>query len=356
MNTPRALVGQWHIFGDDQPAAVGTLRFDPDSGLTLDAQRHRPPDLARALLAGGFEPPNVIHGRDSYGYPVSLFGCVLTRSHAAVALDQFEIRALHALLGAHFPQFNEIAFSNVRVTYSILDAWLARSALVEVPREAELPGFAQHHPPDITTTLPDGTVVTITIQLSQHVTSTSVTLGQSQFVRFALPQRSRIPSLCTDYIDPLGRLLSFLSGSDVFVDRVSLAGADQTSEIDWLHSNPGITTAKRSLEHGEGLIAYREIADQLPAVISRWFEYHARMEPILNLYFMVSQNPDMAASTRFLLLAQALEAYHSRSNRFSGQIQPTPAFRLRRDALIALVPAKDQPWLRENLKDANQKG
>src|SRR5665213_4609110 len=106
MNAPKIFPGQWHIFGHSQPPVIGTLRFEPDSGLTLEAQRHRQPDLLRMFdVAGSFQAPQVIQGVEGNGTPVTLFGCIATQTDSSRAFDQFHIRPLHALVGAHFDQF-----------------------------------------------------------------------------------------------------------------------------------------------------------------------------------------------------------------------------------------------------------
>ena len=35
MNQPRTVEGRWWIFGDDKPAQLGTLTYDPETGLSL---------------------------------------------------------------------------------------------------------------------------------------------------------------------------------------------------------------------------------------------------------------------------------------------------------------------------------
>jgi len=357
MNAPKIFPGQWHIFGHSQPPVIGTLRFEPDSGLTLEAQRHRQPDLLQMFdVAGSFQAPQVIQGVEGNGTPVTLFGCIATQTNSSRAFDQFHIRPLHALVGAHFDQFTDARFSSSTVSYSILDAWLTRSALVPVPHERGTL-MDQRPPPDITTTLPVGTIVTITMSLNREQTVSSFAMGQSQFVRFVYPNPLPILSISNDYVDILAKLLWFLSGHEVFIDQVKFPLSQPTSaEIEWLHSNPGITRAKRTLHPLETIIPYQEIAPHLPTLITSWFQYQDHMQPILDLYFTVlSKRGSIPSSARFLLLAQALEAYHGRSGRFGSEIQPTQEFIRRRDALVDLVPTNERSWLREKLSFANQK-
>ena len=143
MKTARTIQGRWYIFGDNQQPAVGVLKFDPDVGLTLDAQRHRAPDLAQALLGGtGFNAPAVIRGVDAHGTAVTLFGCAVSNYNLTAALDDYKIVSACAIVGAHFNQFHDAIYNSVRASYSVLDSWLTRSGIVNVPRNGGLPAYS----------------------------------------------------------------------------------------------------------------------------------------------------------------------------------------------------------------------
>ena len=355
MIAPRSFHGQWFISGDNQPAATGILRFEPEQGLTLDAERHRAPNPMQAFQVGAFTPPNVIRGVDSHGTPITLFGCALSNSQGHAALDQFEIRPLHALIGIHHEQFNHATFQTVNASYSLLDAWLRRFALVQQTPADGHPTFTQHPPEDISVTLPNGAQISLTMSISQENKLVSLTLSQTQYVRFTLPAPLQIQTIASQYLYPFARLLSLLAGIEVSIDGVQFPQTPPCPSIHWLHGNRGIMTIKRGLHFHEPLVPYRTVAGTLPALVARWYEYHSGMEPILNLYFTAAHNREISANTRFLLLAQALEAYHSRSDRFVNEVQPSDDFRTRRDALVGAVPEGEQQWLRDKLNFANMK-
>ena len=333
----------------------GILRFEPESGLALEAQRHRQPDLRQVFAAGDYESPAVIRGTDGHAQPLTLFGCTVTHSNASAALDQFQIGSLHALIGAHYNQFADATFQTATASYSLLDAWLRRCALEQITGPNGLPAFTQHAPADISVTLPNGAQITITMSLSQENRLISLTLSQAQFVRFTLPTSLGIQALASDYLYPFARLLSFLAGFEVSIDGVQFPQAPPLPHIEWLHGNRGITTVKRELHAHEALVPCGTVVGTLPALIIRWFAYRSEMESILNLYFTAAHNLEIPENTRFLLLAQALEAYHSRRDRFVNEIQPTAVFQARREALVAAVPPAEQDWLRDKLNFANQK-
>jgi hypothetical protein len=357
MHKPRQINGQWYIFGENQPFVPGVLNFDPESGLTLDAQRHRNPSLLQAFTTAGLEIHGTIRALDDYGSPLSLFGCALSSRSSSAGMDTFKILPLHAFIGAHYQQFSNVVFNTVRANYSLLDFWLLRSSLTRDVSEAGYSRYSQHPLPDIVAALQNDVYLTITTSLrsENRAFPPSVTLTQNHSVQFEFP----CPILCTeisnDYIYVFGRLLSFLTGFEVFVDSIRFPrNRYQFMEVEWFHAARGISTAKR--EHiREPLVSYEEIGSELPALITRWFVYQAEMEAITNLYFTAISNLDIPGSTRFLLLAQALEAYHGRSSRFEGEVQSSDVFRQRRNTLIAAFPENERSWLQEKLHHANQK-
>lgn len=278
-------------------------------------------------------------------------------SNSTAALDDYKIAAACAIVGNHYNQFSDAIYNNIRASFSILDSWLTRSAIVQVPRQGALPAFAQTHPADITIPLANGTTVSLTMNLGQHVTGSSVALSQTQYVHFVTPNPAPLESLINNYVFKFGKLLSFLTRTDVFLDQIMIpqTGA-MPREVEWLCGTSGSSKAKRALHHQEGLVSYPEIAADLPALVTNWFNYYEDMEAILNLYFTAISKSDIPVNTRFLLLAQALEAYHSRSDRFVAEIEPPDAFRARRDALLGFVAHNaERAWLREKLNFANQK-
>jgi hypothetical protein len=357
MRIPRTIQGQWQIFGDDQAPAFGTLKFDPETGLILDVRRHRPPNLAQAFRGVGFAPPTVIRGLDAHGSPVTLFGSVLVNFNTAAALDEYKIASACAIVGAQFNQLSDATFRSVKASFSLLDSWLTRSSLAQVQLQTGLPAFSHQPQPDIALNLPDGTTVTFTMTLSSQRTVTSVLLSQLQFVLFARPDLTPIRTLLDQYLLKFSRFLSFLASTEVFVDEIriprdGIAGED----LEWLSAVPGSTKAKRTLHPTEGLLAYHEIAGQFPTLVASWFRYYDEMEAILNLYFTAISKSDIPVNTCFLLLAQALEAYHSRSSRFVHEIQPRADFLIRRDAILnAVADSQERQWLKGKLAHANNK-
>lgn len=356
MNQRRTFNGQWFIFGEAQPPAIGTLTFDPESGLTLEAQRQHPPDFMRGLIAR-YDAPSTIYGVDDYGTTLSLFGCDSLRWNPSPGIDKVTIQAQILFTGGRFNNYATSYFNTVQVNYSILDYWLLRSSVISDRSETGVTRYFHQRLPNIVAELPNDVILSISTNSQERVNvfPPSVSLTQKQTVLFEFEEALLTTEIRGDYIDSFGRLLSFLTGVEVFVDKIRFPQTRfQFRDVEWLHSTQRITSAQRERVL-RPLIDYDEIFGEFPALISRWFQYQDRMEAVINLYFTAISNPHIPYSTRFLLLAQALEAYHGRSNHFSSEVQPRNEFLSRRDQLVAVVPQNEQDWLRDKLGFANQK-
>jgi len=360
MNSQKKIEGQWFVDGAEAAPLPGTLDFEPEEGLTLRVSRHRAPNAAQAF-ASVLQPrqlPTLILGQDGHGRRITLLGCVQSNINAQAALDQITIHALVGLMGAHYGQGNNPQFLDANATFTALDTWLLRPALIRDVGPNGLIRVTQAPLDDIRVPLPDTASLTLTSRISQATSAygTETTFRQKQSVtfRFATPQSPQ--SIVDDYVNRFCHFLTFAVGSTVFIEEVSFGSPDNPVErIELLQANPGITQPRASVHPQNCVIQANEVGSNLPAVLTRWFTLFSDIEAVLNLYFTAGNNSNIPASTQFLMFAQALEAYHGRSNQFVHEVQPRADFRRRRNAIVAAVPEAERPWLTEKLNFANQK-
>jgi hypothetical protein len=355
MKDPRLIEGQWHIFGDDQAAAYGTLRVEPESGLSLDVKIPRnSEDGAIRRPFWEFNCPETIHGIEGQGQPVTLLGCMSAQSSYTGGLDTYHIRPLLGILGGHFGKWNEITTQTVRADYSLLDQWLRRST-IKAQNDSERMVFTQGPIPEIAVPLPNDEQIVITCAYTQQHGIGELHLTQRHSAHFNFAKLKPVTEIRAKYVHVFRQMLTLFTGSEVFIDEIEFAGS-QLSKNKLLNSTLDPASAKRELSYGRVLVPYDEIAARFPEIVASWFAYYAEMESIFNLYFSACWNTDMPVTTKFLLLAQALEAYHNRSPRYNSAVQSTEDFRRRVDAIIAgVAEEKEKTWLREKLSHANQK-
>ncbi|MGD0252760.1 MAG: HEPN domain-containing protein [Verrucomicrobiota bacterium] len=355
MKDPRLIEGQWYIFGDDQAAAYGTLRVEPESGLSLEVKIPRNlEDGAIRRPFGNFNCPETIHGIESQGQPITLLGCMGAESSYTDGLDSYRIRPLLGIVGGHFGKWNEITSQTVRADYSILDQWLRRST-IKSQHDSECMVFTQGPIPGIEVPLPDDEQIVITCGYTHQLGIGELHLTQRHSAHFNFPKPRPVTEIRAKYVHVFRQMLTFFTGSEVFIDEIEFAGG-QFSKNKLINSTLDPASAKRELSYGRRLVDYLEIADRFPEIVASWFAYHSEMEPIFDLYFSACWNTEMPVTTKFLLLAQALEAYHSRSPRYESAVQKTEDFRHRVDAILAGVAEDtEKTWLQKKLCHANQK-
>ena len=356
MKGPLTIEGQWQILGDDRPAPYGTLRVDPEAGLTLEAKM----PLAKTAMAhrgasrDPFACPQTIHGLDSRGRPISLLGCMVSEARDSGGMETWTIKPLVGITGGQFESWSGVTARTVRATFSLLDPWLSRST-IRANLDSDHLTFTQRPIPDINIPLPNNEQIVITCDYSQQQGIGELHLTQQHVTHFNFPKLEVLSRVLGNYVHVFRQLLTFLTGSEAFMDSLQFTN-DDTSECDVLSGNRGGSSAPRKISLRQVLVRYDEVPIPFPDFVAQWFRYHSEMEAILNLYFTARWSRDMPVTTKFLLLAQALEAYHARSSQYASAVQTRDEFRQRIAALLkAIQDHQERHWLREKLQHANQK-
>ena len=362
MNAPRTIEGQWRIFGSRSRAYIGTLNYDPNDGLELVVNFAHNRGLAgvfRGMAHRRRRCPHTIHGLDANGCPVTLFGCSVVESNLSAGFEKYTIRPLAAILGDHFDTWARAACSTVDVRYSLLDNWLFRPVTtIDQTPDGGLAYHPQHHP-DLVVPLAGGACLTITHSKSFNESVQMVEIRQQHFIRFSFPHPISLKAANDNYVSPFRNFFTLLTNSKVFVDSVKFSREHQNPDLtplELLVSNHNVEKADRETLSPHMLVPYADIATQLAQIIPAWFVYYRDMESIISLYFAAIWSNGIPDTTQFLLLAQALEAYHSRCNLFSSSIQSTASFRSRVGRILEHIESRDEKrWLKEKLQHANQK-
>jgi len=217
------------------------------------------------------------------------------------------------------------------VHYSLLDNWLLRP----VADTQQEPGgnlvFKPRQHSDLNVPLTNG--ASLTFKQSQNIKFDlqQVIIGQKHFIRFSFPRPITLAEAKGRYAHPFRNFLTLLTNSKMFLDRITFSQEGQNPDetpMEFLSDNCGVEHTGR-LKSTRLFVPYAEIEAHLPQIIPDWFAYYREMEPIISLYFAAIWSVGIPDSTQFLLLAQALEAYHSRSHRFTSAVQSKTEFRRR---------------------------
>jgi len=341
----RKIEGRWWIFGLDKPPHYGVLHFDPDDGLSLkvnipDSQTFKQVMSARRAV----NAPDVISGRDADNKIVTLFACSSPTSRHSGGMVSYKFHPLRAIIGRAFAQWSEVSFDNVQATYSLLHEWLGRSS-ISVDFDTDRAAFTRKE--DIIFDLDSGAKLSLGAFVNAHHASSEFEVSEGHWAEFALQSAISVDHLLGSFVLVFLRFLTLLTGKRVFTDSIKF----ENGKVELLQQNTGVEQADRRTAALNMIASFDDLGQDAGRIIRRWFEYHERLEPALNLYFAVIFNRVFT----FLFLAQALEVYHRINPSFTGGVQPSAEFRERVSRLISAVAPEEQSWVKEKLQHANEK-
>lgn len=359
MKESKTFEGRWWIFGKDKPAHFGVLHHSLDKGLRLEvkiAQSYEFAEIFREHKHSDF--PDVISGRDKNDKPISLFCCSNPGVSRSGGLASYEFHPLVAIIGEEVESWESANYQKTNVRFSLLHNWIGTSRVEQIFAAGGLPKIEIHPWSPIEANL--GTAATLKINSDFYTGPKSgrFEIGEGHYVSLRFAQPVHAKTILTNYVERLRRLFSVLTGTPVVIESVNFEIPNSGEPSGWselLRRNEAAVHAKRDVRASDMTAPYKELSNILPTVISNWFEYHERLDAVLNLYFAVLFNPSLYINHRFLFLAQALEVYHNTHTEFVGYVQPKPEFQKRRNRIVEAVPPDEREWLKEKLNHANQK-
>lgn len=370
MNTPRKIEGQWWIHGDEEPAHFGVLSFHPEEGLNLEVQiprRRESADEIVAMFVDKIEPRSEIRGLDSSGHPVTLFGCGRWNWSKKLGLDTCQVHGQTVILDYH-GTWRDAHFPIAKVKYTLLSNWMNRRLFS--PKDKEeirysdgLLCLKSKVQEDFVFELSWGGRLRLAGETMRSFSSDDIHLRWEHSAWFLFPQPLPASVVYHDYASVLLRLLCLLTGELVFIDAIVFWDGDPFAPgekrplrgHELLTTSKGILTAERDTYAERMVASYDEIGSGFASVVNRWFEYHERLRPVLDLQSAVISNQVLTDESRFLFLVQALEVYHARSGRWPSVDLSEEDHRQRVDEILAATPEKSRRWLSFKLEHANQK-
>lgn len=151
------------------------------------------------------------------------------------------------------------------------------------------------------------------------------------------------------------RFLALCVGHPVAIHSLRVSSTEKDCTKEWQEVyfqslNNGTPAKKRSGQLM--LLPYQQIADQLTPMLQAWLTDYDTLMPALHHFFAVQDENLAYNDTKFLAIAQALEAFHRRTR--SGQRWPKDEFRKKLAAIVSGAPEADQEWVKQRLCFANE--
>lgn len=332
--------GPWWPPHDDSSPLPGTLTIEKgravlevlgNFGYELISETARQRTYSMNLE----EKPRLL-GTSTDGKPITLEG-LWEAGHKVhfPGLPTADYRARVTLVGKHFGEGEEIAFDEIVIGASDLNAWtrvsgFATSLETEPLDDDGHVAFVRTEvryeaPEDIRIPLARGEEI-----LLRFTCQSKGLGGRSERVELrqeaALHWRFSRPVDLASVFDRVGQIRNFLSlavGRPVSITSVTgLQDAYKQERIDSLRPieiyweiphNPEPPEGER--DRREMLFTLAEADPDASTVIKRWLARQDHLEPVFNLYFGTVYHPSLYLEVRFLAFAQALETYDFRRRR-----------------------------------------
>lgn len=357
MKEPLTIEGRWHIHGEDQPAHYGQLICDPVKGLRLEVKEPRSDDLAAVLgIPGTHRQPRVaraIQGFNSSNQPVRLFGCGENGNNWQMGLRSHNFFALRGVTPCSAGTWHDLRSRRFQLRFSMLHSWLNRRVSV---RDDNV------RPDDIHIPVRDGLSIIFGAAIRSHTSRSQFEVSHGSWLGIEYSEDQPVSHVHDDTTLALALLLTLLIGDPVALDEFKFLQAGATDvgpdivEHQVLERRGYAPEAKFEKDYWLMRATYPEVQDHFGNMLNRWMTMFENpdMRAVLDLYAAVTYS-DLYDTAEFLMLAQALEAYHTACGRFDGIAMPEADFQaLKQRARKALSP-EDYGALHERFIFANQK-
>ncbi len=353
MRNVEIIEASWAIHGPDHQPHLGTLLFDPETGMKLTVKIAEQGGLVAVvdLMAGNpSQIPQTIYGIDKDNRPISLFGCTVANMTASAGQRLIEVVSMVAVKGVHVPSWDEVVGDNLSARFSLLDNWIEFSYLEFAAGPPNTITLLEQKPWEFN--LPDGTKLLIspTRSITRDPGGTSISEGHRVDFKFAQP--FSIKDAAHKYVESFKRFLSFATGRSVFIDTLAIK-RHMDREVELLLPNRGTSEADRAARSSSFRAPFRELLPKFQETINSWYAVEDWLGDVLNLYFAAT-NGSLYLHQEFLFLAQALEVYHRLSPNYGNAVQSKAEFRARKKAIIEAI-TNEKDWLNEKLAHANEK-
>lgn len=349
-------LGDWCLPGAPNGHVAGTLLIGADDSIELELM---------AFLTDG-HPDNrypVVLGTTREGGLVTLQGVLQVGSDArsSRALPEpvrFEKLAAHyAYIGAHLATPSDRAFRQATFSFTDMYEWVGDSGFrLDL---GALPGVAISYdpPPEPVARLDFGTV-----SISQGWSTISDGLrsrgiARNVAFRVAMDEPHPLEEWLSTVVQPLRHFMTFATERPNEVTELTFAHPDQESEpvpdqIGVRYERVSTVTPSDPPRHWEFLIDCAKLGEELPVLLTRWFELMDKIGAVIDRFFAPRYRPVTFIENRFLDVIEAAEGYHRATS--TNEVLPKKEHKHRVASIVEHAPEEHKDWLKEQLANSNE--
>jgi hypothetical protein len=244
-------------------------------------------------------------------------------------------------------------FSSLQFCVDNLSEWLGKSAFkIAIGTCTEDWSLTLQRPTPVEYDLFDGTklVIAMNVRVPGGTKYPNMELYQQAYIQIT-PAEPQNFDFFQSISHRITRFLSFVIGQPVAIH--SLKAKINDPKIDEIHQwldtyfQSLNNSARKPVRSDEMLLNFSNISSRLGDLLSLWLKEYENLGPALHHYFSVQDDTHAYVDSRFLSMAQALEAFHRRTSNI--QKWSKEDYKEKIAPIIEACPADERDWLRQKL-------
>lgn len=252
-----------------------------------------------------------------------------------------------------------INFTTLRFRVENLSEWLGKSAFkMDFGANYDECTITMERPEPVKCILPDNTqlLIGVHVKVPGATKYPTIELYQEAFLEIT-PATPQPIEFYQGLSHRLTRFFSFVIGKPVAIHSLIVQIDD--SEIDEIHRSLDVyfeslnNSSNKQIKSREMLLQYSNIASRLEDLLSNWLNQYEILKPAIHHYFTVQDETHAYMDTKFLAMAQALEAFHRRTS--NTQIKsPKDEYKAKTDAILKSTPDEFKAFLKDQMMFGNE--
>lgn len=341
--------GDWWLPGRFEDKVPGKLSFEPTSWGELELR------IEGRFFHTGFdndEYPIILGVANAMEF--SLLNCKsiggskhLTRNYSAQS-RKFVIETIFE--GHHFESIDDIAFEFISASYTHLDEWMdQRNFRFEN-------GCVRYVKPEPITIQLENTTVVFRADMSNKVSRAEVSMKEHCWIDFT-PNETLHFNEYRRFMDiQFPNFLTLATGMPNYPYdiRTQLSKGEMPKEINIYYGVAGYVEKPPPTIIEFMLFTFEHVRNHPSRYFPAWIAKYEQLLSVFELYFQTVYSRSLSSKTAFLLLVQALEAYHR--NLYDGKYLSERDYKCARREIKNAIPESVEGEHRRNLEAAINSG
>lgn len=332
-------IGIWWLPDKRDRQFEGRLTFRPDKGGILKLTD----------WGGSLAEPSAIDHRRNYDLVFGFIGsnritlkdCFVRRftPHLSLGVDEIELRARFVFVNRPRSHSSEIEdevsaldFSYLTFSYTYLDEWMGHLGFDKQDGSVKSRAFQPVH---VEIPSPKADIL-FSYGTQQRYSLSEYKARTTPRVRIRLHEDRHISNYRWFTELSLKNFITLATGLPNYPSNISAVTSDNNMQTEIYQKVQGYAERSEPVSDDNMLFKLADIEDNLGDCLSNWFAKASSLYPSSYLYAETVDNKSLGPALRFLLLAQALESYHSNSDHKDKYMTSSKFKRIRKTIKCAI--------------------